>query len=419
MSDGGGWVDPLVLLSALLYLAVVPFLAALGTFIDARRRVPPREAAIWGVTMLCAYPLALPLYLWRAYRKPETRPEPLAVLPWARAFLYLTGLLIALTIGGVAAFAIELALERLPEGALGAGERTVLCAGLGEAPFVIAWTYLCRRVLDLEAPTTLGTPFTRRAWGEAVLGALVGLLGPAGVLACWACFGRVHIAWRPEWPSLAVPLALAPAFALAAFQEEVAFRGYLQRNLAASWGTVAAVAVASALFAAAHGLNDGATALGIANCGLIGTFLALTVLLTGRLWFAVGFHFLWNYTLGVLLELPVSGVTLRGGMRVAYDGPGWLTGGDFGPEASIATTAVTAALALAALLCARRSRRQPELLAGPREAEPVDAPTREEAAEVPDVRDPIVPEEAEEIAPHHGREPEDEDEEAGDQLGQQ
>ncbi len=419
MSDAHGWADPVLLASAAVYLGLVPLLAALGTYRDARRRVSAGEALLWAVSMLCAFPLGFPFYLWRAYRKPERVVEPLPVLPWVRAFLFLAGTLIVVAIAGAAcAFVEALVLRFVPRSALTEGEATLLLSGLSESPVLIASAYLCRRVLDLRPANTLGTPLVRAAWPHALLGGLVGLLGPAAVLGLWAWLCPVRLGWNPDWPGAAAPLALALPLLIAAFSEEIAFRGYLQRNLAESWGPRGAVIVGSLLFAGAHGANTGAGGLGIANVFLIGLFLALTVLLTGRLWFALGFHFAWNYTLGLVLHLPVSGLELRGAIAVRADGPDWLTGGAFGPEASVATTAVAAVLGLVVWVLLRRAGQHRETEVGARTGQPeaVEQPAGDEPGEVADVRDAVVAEEPEQVAPDHRGEPEDQDERAGEQL---
>jgi len=60
----------------------------------------------------------------------------------------------------------------------------------------------------------------------------------------------------------------------------------------------------------------------------------------GGLFNAIGFHFVWNFMEYNLLEMgPLDGAIL-----VSKPGPDILTGGAFGPEASIVTLAVTALL---------------------------------------------------------------------------
>ena len=63
--------------------------------------------------------------------------------------------------------------------------------------------------------------------------------------------------------------------------------------------------------------------------------LAVAYLRTRTLWLPFGIHFGWNFALGFVFGLPVSGmstfsVIVHGSIR----GPAWLTGGAYGLENS-------------------------------------------------------------------------------------
>jgi len=77
------------------------------------------------------------------------------------------------------------------------------------------------------------------------------------------------------------------------------------------------------------------------NTALAGVWLAIAFLRTRTLWFPLGVHWAWNWALGSLFGLPVSGLTdlapnplLRG----IDSGPAWLTGGSYGIEGGLACT---------------------------------------------------------------------------------
>jgi hypothetical protein len=77
--------------------------------------------------------------------------------------------------------------------------------------------------------------------------------------------------------------------------------------------------------------------------------LAAAYVLTGRLWFPMGLHAGWNFSEGSLYGLSVSGFTAKNALtQGALTGPVLLTGGSFGPEASI--IAVILCLGVAILL---------------------------------------------------------------------
>ena len=71
--------------------------------------------------------------------------------------------------------------------------------------------------------------------------------------------------------------------------------------------------------------------------------LALAYVLTRNIWLAVGVHMSWNFTQGYVFGVEVSGVSQPYSMlKTALSGPDLLTGGSFGPEASILSLGVSA-----------------------------------------------------------------------------
>lgn len=138
-------------------------------------------------------------------------------------------------------------------------------------------------------------------------------------------------------------VALGFFFVLAVL-EELLFRGYLLVNIAEGirigtddrTAVLSAVAVTAVLFGVAHAANPGASLFSTLNIVLFGLFLGCTYVFTDRLAVPIGIHTTWNYTLGPVFGLPVSGLTSS---VVVFDlelgGPQLLTGGDFGPEGGL------------------------------------------------------------------------------------
>src|SRR5262249_43241830 len=154
---------------------------------------------------------------------------------------------------------------------------------------------------------------------------------------------------------LSVVLALLSAIAAGTI-EEIVFRGVVFRLLEEWGGTWAALAISSLLFGAIHLLNPRATALGaIGVVFLGGILLAAAYVLTRRLWLPIGIHAGWNFAEGGIFGLPTSGLASTGIVRGEIVGPEWLSGGGFGPEASIVAVLVCAALGT--LLLVRAARR--------------------------------------------------------------
>ncbi|NNG15307.1 MAG: CPBP family intramembrane metalloprotease, partial [Gemmatimonadales bacterium] len=143
---------------------------------------------------------------------------------------------------------------------------------------------------------------------------------------------------------------LAPA----ALSEELLFRGVPLVVLAKALGRVPAVVLMAIAFGIAHRLNPDVTAQGLANVALAGVFLGAAFYCPGGLWTAFAAHLGWNVTLA-LSGAAVSGVPFDVPV-VDYQpgGPGWLTGGGFGPEGGLLATVALAAGTVAAASWARK-----------------------------------------------------------------
>jgi membrane protease YdiL (CAAX protease family) len=201
-------------------------------------------------------------------------------------------------------------------------------------------------------------PFARFGlpWGQAfgVLfweGALWGFVAVAVLVAGIAALGGYHVhGWAMPGGALAVNAALwLAAMVLVGLSEEASFRGYPLAALADGIGFWPAAAVLSIDFAATHyyfkPMENVADALSV---GLIGLFLCFTLLRTGSLWFAIGFHFAFDFAAIPLCGAPNTGnhgrpVETRL-LDATFTGPDWLTGGVRGIEASWLVFAVIAAL---------------------------------------------------------------------------
>ena len=138
--------------------------------------------------------------------------------------------------------------------------------------------------------------------------------------------------------------------------EEILFRGIVLRQLEAWLGSWIALALSSALFGALHIMNPGASWFSsLAIAVEAGILLGAAYLLTRRLWLAIGIHAAWNFTQGWVFSVPVSGGDAPLGLLITRRlGPDWLTGGDFGLEASVVAMVVATLAGVVLLLLAIR-----------------------------------------------------------------
>lgn len=140
----------------------------------------------------------------------------------------------------------------------------------------------------------------------------------------------------------------------AAVTEELLFRGLLLQGLERWCGSGVALAITAVLFGVIHMFNPGATLwTGFAIAVEAGVLLGATFLWLRSIWAAVGLHFAWNTTVG-LLGVPVSGHASPGLLIAEPTGPDLLTGGRFGIEGSIVPVLVSLLLAVPMLVAAHR-----------------------------------------------------------------
>jgi membrane protease YdiL (CAAX protease family) len=189
------------------------------------------------------------------------------------------------------------------------------------------------------------------AAGELGRGAVLGaLLFAATIGGLWA-IGAAEIS---RGNGSEVGLSLSGAVA-AAVVEEILFRAILFRLVERSLGTWLALAVSAALFGAIHAFNHGATVVSTIAIALeAGVLLAAAFATTRRLWLPFGLHAAWNFTEGGVFGARVSGGARDGLLASRFDGTPWITGGEFGPEASILAIAICLTAGIALLIAARR-----------------------------------------------------------------
>jgi membrane protease YdiL (CAAX protease family) len=143
---------------------------------------------------------------------------------------------------------------------------------------------------------------------------------------------------------------------LAAFMEELLFRGILFRWIEAFAGSWAALVVTSALFGLAHIFNANATWMSsLAIMVEAGALLGGAYMLSRNLWVPMGLHAAWNFTQGFLFDVPVSGNDMHGLVQAKLSGPVLLSGGPFGLEASM--IGVVLSIPLGAFLILQAVRR--------------------------------------------------------------
>lgn len=205
---------------------------------------------------------------------------------------------------------------------------------------ITASVYLARRALDRRSFTSLGLIWNRQALidilvGIGITGLMLGLVYLVERAAGWLDFQG--FTWETESTGrvLASTLAALIVFILVGWQEELLSRGYWLQNLRDGLNLAWGVLISSAFFALAHAANPNASWEAMLGLFAGGLFLAYGYVRTRQLWLPIGLHIGWNLFEGTVYGFPVSGSPFFTLVRQTVQGPEWITGGDFGPEAGL------------------------------------------------------------------------------------
>ena len=212
-------------------------------------------------------------------------------------------------------------------------------------PLHFGWPSLCGAVVALAAYALYVRLVERRSvtelagWpapGELGLGLAGGAVLVGLVMGSLALAGAFHLeVINPGVDGLGAAFA---QMVFVAVLEELLMRAILFRLLERSLGTWIALGVSSLLFGLAHLPGNSAGALSIAIAIVAGGLFTAAYLVTRRLWLCIALHTGWNFTLGSIFSVVVSGHERTAGLFTgSLEGPAWLTGGAYGPEASVVT----------------------------------------------------------------------------------
>lgn len=167
------------------------------------------------------------------------------------------------------------------------------------------------------------------------------------IIVCLFLCGYYHIV-TVEF-DVASQLSWLSLFLLVGVVEEVIFRGILFRFITDKWNIAVGLTTSSLLFGLAHIANPGATlwaALAIALAS--GWLFGMAYAYHQTIWVPIGMHWAWNYLEGGVFGCAVSGTPLDYLPLITprISGADILSGGAFGPEASIICVALGIAISI-------------------------------------------------------------------------
>lgn len=214
-----------------------------------------------------------------------------------------------------------------------------------QAFLIFIVSILCQKIVGIPIHQLMGKfdlNFLRTFLTGSLMGSLLMLL-PALIL-----FVGGWVTWQAK-PVGAGDLGMV-AFVIfsGAIAEEILFRGFLFQRILHGWGIRPAQLIMSLLFLLTHlnnpGMNGSTQVIASLNIFIASLVFGIAYIRTQTLGMAIGLHFMANFTQGVILGFNVSGEKDASLFKPAFTSTEvWITGGNFGLEASV--------FGLAAIVC--------------------------------------------------------------------
>ena len=174
----------------------------------------------------------------------------------------------------------------------------------------------------------------RNTWEGAGAGVMMAAAVSVGMLALGGM--QIHGLAVTDGALGRSALAWLGANVCVGIAEEFWYRSYFLRTLWKSIGFWPASVAIALIFAADHYFyKPGENVWDVITLVSLSLCLCYSVLQTGTLWFAVGFHVAFDYMQLVVIGTP-NGSQVPSGrlLNVTFNGPAWVTGGVLGTEAS-------------------------------------------------------------------------------------
>ena len=210
----------------------------------------------------------------------------------------------------------------------------------------VATLYAFKKYLSwyVENGESLSFRGKARMMGVGWAVSVVNFLATIVCLFLCGCYRIVNVEF-----DVASQLSWLSLFLLVGVVEEVIFRGILFRLIADKWNIAVGLTTSSLFFGLAHLGNPGATlwaALAIALAS--GWLFGMAYAYHQTIWVPIGMHWAWNYLEGGVFGCAVSGSPLDYQPLITprISGADILTGGAFGPEASIICVALGIVLSI-------------------------------------------------------------------------
>lgn len=272
-------------------------------------------------------------------RSAQRKPHPL---------LMILIFIVILAVSQLVPMAIEISLGRVMsrvfEGSrtLYSGFMTGISLILTAVGIITAIAYCCL----VERRSLAGMGLVRgKCVRYYVLGAALGTMMFAASVGICVITGAVRYIGTDVY-SAPIFVLICVGWLIQGAEEEILCRGLLMGSLSARIPLWGAVLINSVFFAVLHVFNGGFNPIAFVNLTLFGLFMSVMALRFNSIIPCCAAHSLWNFAQGNIFGLPVSGAASGPSVwrfELLPDMALW-TGGEFGIEGGLGTTAVLAVM---------------------------------------------------------------------------
>ncbi len=177
------------------------------------------------------------------------------------------------------------------------------------------------------------------AISSVLKGFLIGLLLILAIVIIGVLFGQFKYNGI-DLSSCLILIIYFIGYGVQSFGEEIYCRGWALTYFAKRHSILFAIFASNIVFILPHLGNSGFDIMSIVNIFLIGILFAVIFLKYDNIWICGGIHTAWNFLLGPVFGLNVSGEAAHSLLKFSAISPNIFNGGTFGPESSLIVTFV-------------------------------------------------------------------------------
>ena len=247
-------------------------------------------------------------------------------------------------IGSLATVPLYLALSNVP---LFFNNQNLLSLLITLFSFAFISLLIFFRVKVIEKRSLSSIGFNKNNWLKKYsLGFLIGLVMMSIIVLILLSFGYITVEKNPIQlvgiSAISSILVILFGWIIQGATEEIVTRGWLLNVLSTKYNIGVGLLISSTLFGLMHLTNPNVNYIAVINIILVGLFYGLYVIKTNDLWAVCGMHSAWNFAQGNIFGFEVSGLDISVGTLIDLNlvENDFITGGVFGPEASIVATFV-------------------------------------------------------------------------------